>query len=155
MKEKIIKICPCGKNVSSTPSQAASGRGKYCSRKCFYQYFDRYDVSQLSLKAKGEKHWNRKVDAKYAALHLRVQQVRGKAEICEDCGADFWVEWANKTGKYDDVEDYKALCRKCHNKFDAPNKKRNITLGKRKLSEIASKGWETRRTLVSGEVMPR
>lgn len=85
---------------------------------------------------KGSKHWNYKGDkAGYKAFHLRVNNIRGKAIICENCRSDYFVEWANLTGKYQDPMDYRALCRRCHNQFDNPNKK----------------GWETRRKKTSYE----
>lgn len=99
-----------------------------------------------SRNLKGEKHWNFKGDqAGYKALHLRVNQIRGKATLCNICASQSWVEWANLTERYEDPTDYEALCRKCHNKFDRINQKRTITLGKNQLIEIAKKGWETRR----------
>lgn len=97
-------------------------------------------------KLQGEEHFNHKGDkAGYKALHLRVQQIRGRAILCENCGSDYFVEWANLTGKYENVMDYKALCRKCHHKLDGHNFKRAKTLGLNKLSIISKKGWETRR----------
>ncbi len=58
--------------------------------------------------------------AKYAALHLRVETARGKPSLCEDCGATTAkrFEWANLTGRYDDVNDYRRLCCSCHHKMD-------------------------------------
>lgn len=78
----------------------------------------------------GKKHWNYKGNkAGYKAFHLRISLVRGKPFICSECGSDYYVEWANLSGKYEDVFDYKPLCRKCHNRFD----------------NVANKGWATRR----------
>lgn len=59
-------------------------------------------------------------DARYAALHLRVAEARGKPRRCEDCGTTVAkrYEWANLTGKYDDTMDYKRLCASCHKIFD-------------------------------------
>jgi hypothetical protein len=59
--------------------------------------------------------------ARYAALHLRVQSLRGKPQLCETCGADGpgrSYDWANQTGRFDDPSDYKRLCRSCHWKLD-------------------------------------
>lgn len=59
--------------------------------------------------------------AKYAALHLRVQSLRGKPHKCEVCGTDDTAkryEWANMTGRYDDPSDYKRMCVSCHHKND-------------------------------------
>ena len=58
--------------------------------------------------------------AKYAALHLRVQSLRGTPSLCEHCGSTTAkrFEWANLTGKYEDVADYVRLCVSCHHKMD-------------------------------------
>ena len=56
----------------------------------------------------------------YCAYHLRVNQKRGKPKKCEHCGtiSAKKFEWANKTGKYDDINDYIRLCTSCHRKMD-------------------------------------
>lgn len=59
--------------------------------------------------------------AEYSKLHRKVEKVRGKPQCCWICGATdpcFIYEWANLTGKYEDIQDYKRLCRSCHQKFD-------------------------------------
>jgi hypothetical protein len=79
---------------------------------------------------KGVDHYNWKGDtAGYKAFHLRVNQIRGRAKICEFCNSDYYVEWANLTGQYQNIYDYVALCRKCHHVID----------------NVADKGWQTRR----------
>ena len=59
-------------------------------------------------------------DAKYAALHLRVQSLRGTPSLCAHCGTTSAkrFEWASLTGKYEDVDDYVRLCVSCHHKMD-------------------------------------
>ena len=59
--------------------------------------------------------------AGYAALHLRVQSLRGRPRKCEVCGSTSRrrvYDWANLTGAYDDPFDYKRMCRSCHAKHD-------------------------------------
>lgn len=58
--------------------------------------------------------------AKYQALHLRVATLRGKPQQCEECGTtqERRYEWANLTGNYQDVMDYRRMCVSCHRKFD-------------------------------------
>lgn len=65
--------------------------------------------------------------AGYAALHYRVERVRGKPQQCEVCKATRKqkYEWANLTGNYKDPKDYKRMCCSCHAKYD--NKIKNIT----------------------------
>lgn len=59
-------------------------------------------------------------EATYAALHLRVEAARGKPSRCENCGTTSAkrFEWANLTGCYSDVNDYRRLCCSCHHKMD-------------------------------------
>jgi len=57
----------------------------------------------------------------YTRNHWKVRQDRGNPDHCEDCGKtgkEWRYEWANLTGNYEDTNDYKMLCRPCHNKFD-------------------------------------
>ena len=53
-----------------------------------------------------------------AALHYRLKKVRGKANKCEVCKRGKYFEWANLTGKYNDIWDYKMMCKSCHAKYD-------------------------------------
>ena len=146
--EKIKKACLCGKKFLLAPGRIRKGRGKYCSRMCLHKYRDNSKFLSF-IRNRGKKNQNWKGNsAGYKALHLRVTNNRGKATICEECKSTYFVEWANLTGKYYDVMDYKSLCRKCHNKFDSTGI-RVIKIKRKKynLSDIARKGWETRRLL--------
>lgn len=64
----------------------------------------------------------------YTAFHARVIAFKGQPQCCEECGTtdpSKSYDWANLTGNYADVNDYKRLCRSCHWKRDG--KIRNIT----------------------------
>ena len=66
--------------------------------------------------------------AKYDALHIRVGVARGRPRLCEVCGTtnkQKKYDWANLTGKYLDVMDYKRMCVSCHRKYDKNWRKRN------------------------------
>lgn len=54
----------------------------------------------------------------YAALHKRVERARGLAKdgACR-CGVTA-IDWANLTGRYDDINDYERMCRPCHRAYD-------------------------------------
>jgi len=54
----------------------------------------------------------------YTAMHQRVHRVRGKAswQNCR-CGEPA-QHWANLTGNYADVNDYEAMCMRCHRHYD-------------------------------------
>ena len=58
----------------------------------------------------------------YFALHRWVDREKGKPKQCEECGKtreEAKIEWANIDHKYRrNTNDYKALCKKCHRKFD-------------------------------------
>lgn len=56
----------------------------------------------------------------YGHLHRRVELAIGKPRRCEQCGTTTAkrYEWANLTGKYEDVFDYKRLCVSCHHTMD-------------------------------------
>ncbi len=70
----------------------------------------------------GSNNSNWKSDrAGYQACHLRVIASRGRPLRCEECGTTDPArsyDWANLTGKFHDVDDYKRLCRSCHWKLD-------------------------------------
>ena len=122
-KEKVERTCECGIHFLLTPGQVRDGHGKYCSRSCYYKYRTIGGFPAVSHKLKGEKHWNYKGDkAGYKTFHIRVKNSRGKATVCEKCSSTSFVEWANLTGKYNDIFDYKSLCRSCHKKFDLNRK---------------------------------
>ena len=58
---------------------------------------------------------------KYFMFHNRLRKARGKPNCCEVCGkvgGGHFYEWANLTGKYEDILDYKRMCRHCHRQYD-------------------------------------
>lgn len=65
-------------------------------------------------------------NATYAAFHYRVEKERGKPHFCNACGSmdKKRYEWANLTGKYNDIYDYARMCISCHRKYD--NKRRQL-----------------------------
>jgi len=74
-------------------------------------------TDRKSLKPYAEK----KGSNPYSKFHARIRSLRGCPHKCEICGEDNkrkWYDWANLTGKYDDPDDYKRMCRKCHRKYD-------------------------------------
>ena len=59
-------------------------------------------------------------NACYAAFHRRLDVRFGKIKKCSVCGTNKskHYDWANLTGKYEDENDYKRMCRSCHWKYD-------------------------------------
>jgi hypothetical protein len=78
-------------------------------------------------KAVGEKHhlW-KKNEYSYRAIHYWVQRWKGKPRFCEKCGKIYTtarsVHWANIDHKYRRIlDDYIAVCYKCHGEYDKKN----------------------------------
>lgn len=115
------------------------------SQKVVFGWFkDLGIVSRIAFKRNqsGENNSSWKGDnATYAAYHFRVQSAKGKADHCEECGRSddgISYDWANQTGNYQDIEDYRQMCRSCHFKMDGhknnfPNRKEEKNINKRKL----------------------
>jgi hypothetical protein len=64
--------------------------------------------------------------AKYDALHVRVIEAYGQPSECSQCGRTDDVtryEWANLTGRYEDVTDYARMCASCHHYYDAARRR--------------------------------
>jgi len=70
----------------------------------------------------GEKNSSWKGDlAGYHAFHRRLYAARGKPTKCEVCGCDDPqknYDYANLSGRYQDMEDFMPMCRSCHWKYD-------------------------------------
>jgi len=59
--------------------------------------------------------------ASYKALHYRIYSAKGNPKKCDVCLTDDKeksYDWANLSGRYFDINDYKRMCRSCHWKFD-------------------------------------
>jgi len=105
-------------------TQGEVGKKLGVSQKIIYERFKECEYKcrkAVKRNQTGEKNHNWKgKDAKYAALHYRVQNVRGKPSKCSMCETEKAkrFEWANVTGDYSNVFDYIRLCKSCHSKFD-------------------------------------
>lgn len=57
--------------------------------------------------------------AGYQAIHCWIRTHFTKPKNCEYCGVEKRLDWASKTKEYTrNREEYIALCRGCHIKFD-------------------------------------
>lgn len=74
--------------------------------------------------------------AGYQAFHRRLDAMFGKPKCCAVCGntSRRFYDWANLTGKYTDLKDYKRMCRSCHSKYDQTHKNFKGATGARKSS---------------------
>ena len=76
----------------------------------------------------GEAHPGWKGDAvSYSALHHWVRRYKAKPVACQHCNAsDKPLEWANISRAYRrDLDDWIALCKKCHTAYDRAAECRN------------------------------
>lgn len=97
-----------------------------CSQKVVYRLMKNHEIPRRIAAKRNQigeaNHAWKGSDAGYQAMHLRVYTVRGAPSRCEVCGTDSdkqLYDWANLTGNYADVNDYKRMCRPCHRKYDA------------------------------------
>jgi hypothetical protein len=73
----------------------------------------------LGLKGKDSPFW--KGDKiQYTQIHRRIRAIKPKPEFCEECDIKPPKDLANiRNHKYTlNPDDYKWLCKKCHNKMD-------------------------------------
>lgn len=67
------------------------------------------------------RKWKVGGEVSYFQYHLRVRTKRGRPQHCEKCGTtdpETRYEWANLTGKFEDINDYIRLCVTCHRRRD-------------------------------------
>lgn len=59
-------------------------------------------------------------DATKYAFHRRLYSRFGKPTKCSQCGTTeaAQYDYANLSGRYEDIEDYAPMCRTCHWKYD-------------------------------------
>ena len=69
-------------------------------------------------------------DASYAAFHYRLDHKFGRPKKCSKCETTDETriyDWANLTGRYEDIQDYKRMCRQCHRAYDKARRERDVT----------------------------
>jgi hypothetical protein len=74
--------------------------------------------------------WKGDEATKYA-FHRRLYSRYGKPTKCANCGTESAAhyDYANLSGRYEDISDYAPMCRSCHWRYD--EKIRNITENRR------------------------
>lgn len=78
----------------------------------------KYDDAYSFLNGEENPFWKGK-DVGYSSLHMWVNRHKNKPIECIECGEIKKLDWANIDHKYRRVlDDYIALCRKCHKRFD-------------------------------------
>jgi hypothetical protein len=81
-------------------------------------------------------------NASYSAFHYRLYTRRGRPVKCEQCGLDDpkrVYHWANLTGRFQDLYDYKSMCVSCHRKYDYARKPaKQFKMCKKNLHEMTT-----------------
>ena len=101
-----------------------------CSRKPIENVLKHSGVSRRKAVKRNQwgrsNHMWRGDEASMAKLHARVDRRFGQPKKCSVCGLDDpsrHYDWANLTGHYTDVTDFKRMCRPCHRKYDNARRK--------------------------------
>lgn len=129
--------CKCGNKTVVRISQLRNGQTKSCG--CLVIEANRRPEVVKKIKDAHNKRvfegknniWKGEL-ASYSAKHMWIRKHYGKASKCEnkDCKYPRYnskgvllekptkYHWANLTGKFRDIKDYKQLCHSCHKKLD-------------------------------------
>jgi hypothetical protein len=105
-------------------TQAEVAREIGRSQKVIWNCMRRHGIEARSAaprEQRGEANPNWKGDeAGKQAFHKRLYALFGKPTRCTACGtteSDHY-DYANLSGRYEDINDYAAMCRSCHWKYD-------------------------------------
>ena len=115
-------------------TQGEVGQAVGLSQKVIYTIMTRHGIkARVAAKRNqfGENNHRWKGDAaSNQAFHRRLYSRFGKPNICTVCGTveSNNYDYANLSGNYHDLNDYAAMCRSCHWKYDG--KVNNILKGK-------------------------
>jgi len=142
-RRKSVQVtCPCGAEFEAPAAKVAVGKGKYCSKTCFYTYRRprpsglTYSVVKdnptkfTSGGTSGANNWrwkggpgNRYSDRPgYKGIHEVVKRRFGKAADYNCAFADATcrgrMEWACVSNEYRDSNDFMPLCGSHHQRYD-------------------------------------
>ena len=112
-----------------TQSEIAAQIGR--SQKVIWNCMRRHGIQARTAAPRnqfGEANANWKgEDAGKQAFHRRLYALHGKPAKCTVCGTteSEHYDYANLSGRYEDINDYASMCRSCHWKYD--EKITNIT----------------------------
>lgn len=74
-KPKTAIMCPCGKTFYLTPSRLKPKHGKFCSRKCYYQY---REPTGIAIGQKGNPDRSEKWKKKISIARIKNGSAKGK-----------------------------------------------------------------------------
>jgi len=93
--ERIKKIClVCGKTIYNQPNREKTGRGNYCSKKCYY------------LSKKGKHQTKETIEKRIASRKKSIIKNPNVKKICEYCKKNFIVNFNDGDRKYCSPECY-------------------------------------------------
>jgi hypothetical protein len=107
----------CNKSYFVYPSEIK--KIQTCSKECRGK-----SISKM-YQGKNNPCW-RGNNAKYHALHYRVRKALGQpsfCEVCKTCDSKKLYQWANLTGDFLNIKDYRRMCIKCHRIYDTKRRK--------------------------------
>lgn len=115
-------ICAAYK-AGATVQEIADAQG--VSRKAISNLLDRNGVPRRKAAKRNQwgaaNHMWRGNEATLSKMHRRLDRRFGTPQKCDVCGTtdpDRTYDWANLTGHYGDLADYKRMCRSCHWRYD-------------------------------------
>lgn len=116
-----VKCLNCGKDFRVVPNKLKNGRGKYCSKDCFYSSAE----TKKRMTGNNNNKWKGN-DVGYLGIHAWIINHLGQPTKCEHCGKDNLIKqqihWANKDHLYKrNLDDWIRLCASCHRKYDLLN----------------------------------
>jgi len=105
-------------------TQAEIGKQLGVSQKVIFNVMRRHGI-KARVAAK-RNQWRENNDswkgdaAGKQAFHRRLYALHGKPSCCLVCGTTSakHYDYANISGRYEDLDDYVPLCRSCHAKYD-------------------------------------
>lgn len=126
--------CGCGKKTKIA-------RQTYSDRNWIkgepVRYLPGHHVKHRPMKNINNPRWKGD-NVGYLALHQWIKRCYGKPKKCEVCGTtdkNKRYEWANISGTYRrDINDFKRLCKECHETFDIELKPKGEKNGSSKLT---------------------
>jgi hypothetical protein len=118
-------------NAGHTQQEVAAQVG--LTQKVVFNIMRRHSIAARAATPRDQWGGNNPVwkgdDAGRQALHRRLYSRFGKPAKCSQCGttAASHYDYANLSGRYEDLADYAPMCRSCHATYD--NKEANFLGG--------------------------
>lgn len=118
--------CGCGKYTTVYRKKARkyiTGHNSYIDNPFKGKKHKPETLETFSKLKIGKKPWNYDKINSYCSIHRWIKRNKGKATICEKCGGNLYVGWANKSREYkQEIDDWLSLCITCHHKYDTGHK---------------------------------